>query len=142
MIVLNSAVINNISGHGESAYPGECCGIILGTEGPDSKRKAEEIIPVMNAKKEEERHNRFLITPETLMQAERTARRKKLDVLGFYHSHPDHPAVPSEYDREHAWPFYSYIIVSVIAGQAKDMASWRLEDARNNFNEEEIGKEN
>lgn len=142
MILLNSTILNSIRCYGESAYPEECCGIILGTDGPDGKRKAEEIIPVANAKEDEKRHNRFLITSETLMQAELLARRKKLDVIGFYHSHPDHPAAPSEYDREHAWPFYSYIIVSVIAGQAEDMTSWRLEEVRNNFKEETIGKEN
>jgi len=72
------------------------------------------------------------------MRGERSAQAKGLDVIGFYHSHPDHPAVPSQYDLDHAWPLYSYIVVSVKAGAAQDLRSWEMEADRSRFTEEEI----
>ena len=74
--------------------------------------------------------NRFEVTAEDVRFADKTADEKKLDLLGWYHSHPDAPARPSEYDREHAWPWYSYVIVSVQNGEARDTSSWRLNDDR------------
>lgn len=97
-----------------------------------------EIYPISNAREEQAKRNRFLIRPEELMRGERYAEAKGLDVVGFYHSHPDHPAVPSEYDLEHAWPLYSYIVVSVSAGAAQDLRSWEMEPDRSRFNEEKI----
>ena len=94
--------------------------------------------PISNAREEEAKRNRFLIRPEELMRGEKYAREKSLDVVGFYHSHPDDRAVPSQYDLEHAWPTYSYIVVSVQNGHAVDLRSWEMEDDRSRFNEEEI----
>ena len=74
------------------------------------------------------------------MRGERYALERKLDVVGNYHSHPDHPAVPSQYDLEHAWPTWSYIIVSVRQGSAADLRSWELQADRSRFDEEEITK--
>jgi proteasome lid subunit RPN8/RPN11 len=97
-----------------------------------------EIYPISNAREESAKRNRFLITPEELMKGERYARRHDLEVVGFYHSHPDSPAVPSQYDLEHAWPTYSYIIVSTSADRANDLFSWEQEPDRSRFNQEEI----
>ena len=77
--------------------------------------------------------NRFSVTSDDVRDAEKVAREKGIDVIGWYHSHPDHPAAPSQYDRDHAWPWYSYIIVSVANGEPEDMTSWRLTDDRSQF---------
>jgi proteasome lid subunit RPN8/RPN11 len=135
-----------IRAEGERAYPNECCGILLGTltagepgDGPGAdRRKIERIIPIENSKEDAEQYHRFEIQPEDLMRAELTARQEGREVLGFYHSHPDHPAEPSDFDREHALPFYSYIIVSVEKGRAKNLRSWELAPDRAKFLEEEL----
>ena len=90
---------------------------------------------------ESEQHNRVLITPKDVLRAERFAREKKLDVIGYYHSHPDHPARPSQFDLDHALPVWTYIIVSIEKGKAVDLRSWEMENDRSKFNEEEILKE-
>ena len=87
---------------------------------------------------EEGPRRRFLVRPDDYRAAERQARDAGGDLLGFYHSHPDHPARPSQYDLDHAWPFFSYVIVSVTAGTAADMTSWRLRDDRSAFDEEPL----
>jgi proteasome lid subunit RPN8/RPN11 len=133
-----------IRSEGEGAYPNECCGILLGVQAPDAdgadngSKQVEEIIPIDNAREEAEQYHRFRIEPEDLMHAERTARRQGRDVLGFYHSHPDHPAKPSDYDREHALPFYSYIILEVYEGRAGGLTSWELVEDRTVFREEKV----
>ena len=93
---------------------------------------------IRNASEDGEQYHRFLITPEDMMQAEITARKRKQDVIGFYHSHPDHPALPSDYDKEHALPFYSYIIVSVMQNKSEELTSWELTADRKNFECEKI----
>jgi proteasome lid subunit RPN8/RPN11 len=103
-----------------------------------SLKSIAEIYPISNAREEEAKRNRFLITPEEFMEGEQYAAKNGLDVVGFYHSHPDHPAVPSGYDLEHAWPLYSYIVVAVRAGVAGDLRSWEMEPDRSKFTEEEI----
>jgi proteasome lid subunit RPN8/RPN11 len=123
--------------HGERAYAQECCGFLLGSAGAEA-RSVVKVLPAMNDRGEEERHNRFTISPEAFLRAEKAAREEKLDVLGFYHSHPNAPARPSAYDLEHAWPWYSYVIVSVQDGQAKEMTSWVLDDDRSQFHEQSI----
>jgi proteasome lid subunit RPN8/RPN11 len=132
-----------IRSEGESAYPNECCGILLGVQiydaaGADNGKQVEEIIPIDNAREEAEQYHRFRIEPEDLMKAERAARKQGRDVLGFYHSHPDHPAKPSDYDREHALPFYSYVILAVHEGKAAELSSWELAEDRTSFMEEKI----
>jgi len=94
-----------------------------------------------NDREDEEQFHRFLITPEAYMQGEKTARRKGLDIIGFYHSHPNAPARPSQYDLDHAWPFYSYVIVSIMEKTADRMTSWILKDDRTAFDEEDIALE-
>ena len=140
MIQLTENHRNEIAAHGERDYPHECCGLLLGNFGADGTKLVVEIYPISNAREEEAKRNRFLIRPEELMHGERYAETKQLEVVGFYHSHPDHPAVPSQYDLEHAWPMFSYIVVSVSGGAAKDLRSWEMESDRSRFNEEEISK--
>ena len=82
------------------------------------------------------RNEWFLIEPAELMRGEKYERNHDLEVVGFYHSHPDHPARPSQYDLDHAWPFFSYVIVSVMGGEDQLLTSWRLKDDRSAFDEE------
>ena len=124
-----------IRAHGVETYPHECCGAILGSD--DADRVVRDLMPLQNRRDDSPR-NRFEVTPDDVRLAEKTASEKKLDLIGWYHSHPDAPARPSEYDREHAWPWYSYIIVSVQKGEPRDMNSWRLKDDRASYDPEPI----
>lgn len=142
MIRLGEEHGNEIADHGERDYPHECCGLLIGRFDEGGTKLVSEVFPISNAREEEAKRNRFLIRPEELLRGERYSAQKGLDVVGFYHSHPDHPAVPSQYDLEHAWPAYSYIVVSVRAGQAGDLRSWEMEPDRLRFAEEEIRKGN
>lgn len=138
MLELKEEHVKAIKKHGERDYPHECGGLLVGRLSADGSKTVVELMPMENAREESERHNRVLILPKDLMRAERAAREKKLDVIGYYHSHPDHPAVPSQFDLDHALPVWSYIIVSVQAGKAIDVFSWQMEDDRSKFNEEEM----
>src|SRR5687768_9214759 len=139
MIKLAARQRNEIAVHGERDYPYECCGLLLGSFSEDGKGKiCAETYQISNAREEEAKRNRFLIQPEELMRGEKYAASKGLDVVGFYHSHPDHPAVPSAYDLDHAWPVYSYIVVAVKSGRAEDLLSWEMQPDRSRFNKEEI----
>jgi proteasome lid subunit RPN8/RPN11 len=138
MITIAEAQLNEIREHGVRDYPYECCGLLLGRYRENGK-VVTETYPISNAREESAKRNRFLITPEELLRGERYARERDLEVVGFYHSHPDSPAVPSNYDLEHAWPTYSYIIVSTSEGQATDLFSWEQQPDRSRFNREEVG---
>lgn len=128
----------HIEQHGERGFPNEVCGLLLGSE-KGGRRIIESLVPIENSFEDEEQYHRFLITPADMFQAERTARLQKRDVLGVYHSHPDSPACPSEYDRDHAaWTAWSYIIVSVVQGKAADMRAWKLREDRSGFDERAI----
>jgi proteasome lid subunit RPN8/RPN11 len=140
MILLTEEQISEIERHGEREYPFECCGLLVGSFAED-KKTVTEIFPIENAREAQARHNRSLITPLDLMRGERYARERKLEVVGNYHSHPDHPARPSQFDLDHALPVWSYIIVSVEKGKAVDLRSWEMESDRSKFNEEAIIKE-
>jgi len=137
MITIANEQLNEIRDHGVRDHPYECCGLLLGRFTAEGKF-VQETYPISNAREESAKRNRFLITPEELMRGERYARGRDLEVVGFYHSHPDCPAVPSQYDLEHAWPTYSYVIVSTTADEAKDLFSWEQEADRSKFNPEEI----
>jgi len=137
MITISESLLQEIRAHGVKDYPYECCGLLLGRYGPDGK-VVTETYPISNAREESAKRNRFLIEPVELMRGERYAREHNLEVVGFYHSHPDSPAVPSQYDLEHAWPTYSYIIVKTLAHDATDLFSWVQEPDRSRFNQEEI----
>ncbi|WP_165874063.1 M67 family metallopeptidase [Rubrobacter taiwanensis] len=128
--------LRNIHRHAEEAYPEECAGALVGMDVGEVKI----VVDVWRAENthEEERSRRFLIRPEQVREFEERARERDMDVLGFYHSHPDHPAEPSEYDREHAWPYYSYVIASVTQEGVKDVKSWVLRDDRSGYEQEEL----
>ena len=137
MIEITDEHLREIRAHGERDYPFECCGLLIGRFDGDSK-VVVETYAISNAREEAAKRNRFLIRPEELVRGEKYAREKGLDVVGFYHSHPDDRAVPSKYDLDHAWPSYSYIVVAVEKGHAADLRSWEMESDRSRFNEEEI----
>ena len=127
---------NAILRHGEAAYPEECCGFLLGAEGPDGRR-AVRLARAAN-ERVDTRRRRFVISPETYLEVESEAIREGLDIIGIYHSHPEAPAAPSEFDREHAFPGLSYVIVSVRDGRAAEIASWTLRDDRTRFDPEPL----
>lgn len=118
------------------AYPEEGCGVLLGRD-EGAMRTVERVAEFEN-QREDSRRNRYLISPEQLLTVEREAREEGLDVLGFFHSHPDHPAMPSAFDLEHAWPYYSYLIVSVEQGRVADARAWRLAPDRSRFEPETL----
>jgi proteasome lid subunit RPN8/RPN11 len=118
------------------AYPEEGCGVLLGREA--GRTRVIERVLLLDNRHEDARHHRFLIAPEQFLAAEREGREAGLEVLGFFHSHPDHPASPSAFDLEHAWPYYSYLIVSVERGRVADARSWRLAADRSRFEPETL----
>ena len=138
--------------HSVRDYPNECCGVLLGKVEGDAKHvaevvalrnlrhdpsRAQELLPVDDPGRETER-NRFLIDPLDQLAVEKDARARGLEVLGYYHSHPDHPARPSDYDRMHAWPRYSYVIISIERGAPKDLTAWVVAEDRSTFCVEEV----
>ena len=137
MVLINKNLIEQIERHGERTFPHECGGMLVGRF-ENGGKTVVELLPMENAMAEAEQHNRVLIMPRDVMKAERYAREKRLDVIGYYHSHPDHPAIPSQFDLDHALPVWTYIIVSVEAGKAVDVRAWEMENDRSKFNEERI----
>jgi proteasome lid subunit RPN8/RPN11 len=137
MIVLTKQQIDEIHRYGEAEYPNECCGAVLGRF-ENGQKITHEILPISNMRETEAKHHRFLIRPEEFLFCEKTARKSSLEIIGFYHSHPDHPAKPSQYDLDHAFPVYSYIIVAVAQGNATEITSWELQNDRSAFQEEKI----
>jgi proteasome lid subunit RPN8/RPN11 len=135
-LAVSAADMEAIGRHAERTYPEECCGFLLGEE-RDGAIRVARIAPAAN-ERQESRHNRFVMSPETVLAAHKEARAAGLAVVGYYHSHPDHPAEPSEFDREHAWPGLSYLIVSVQGGKVDRARSWRLRDDRERFEEEHL----
>jgi proteasome lid subunit RPN8/RPN11 len=138
MLLLSLELEKNIRADGETAYPNECCGVLIGEFDNAGVKIARRTLTIDNAREDGEQYHRFLITPEDMMKAEQAARAMKLDVIGFYHSHPDHPSAPSGYDKDHALPFYSYVIISVDKGKAQVLTSWELTDDRMDFLQENI----
>ena len=134
---LPDTVEDEIRRHGCATFPHECCGAMLGRDGA-----VQAVFPLPNTTEEGPRR-RFLVRPDDYRLAEREARVRNQDLLGFYHSHPDHPAVPSQYDLDHAWPTFAYVIVAVASGAARDMTVWFLQEDRSRFEEGELnGDEN
>jgi proteasome lid subunit RPN8/RPN11 len=133
MLIVSSQLIDQITEHVQKAYPEEGAGFLIGEEG-----NVKEILALSNAREDAARHNRFLITPEDYLKAELTADRLGLSLIGVFHSHPDCPNIPSEYDREWAQPFFFYIITRVDQGKVVSHRSWRLVEDRTKYEEEEI----
>ncbi len=136
-LILDQKTISEIQRNGEEAYPDEGAGLIFGKD-VSGNRTAIEIYPLKNSKNEDSRHNRYLITAKDMLLGETEAEKKGLDVIGIFHSHPDHPAKPSQFDLDWALPWYSYIISSIENGEATISRSWQLKDDRTKFIEEII----
>jgi len=140
-LVLTSDQVRQIQEEGSQTYPNECCGIMIGhdmSDGACTRRIVEQLVPMPNVWDASEQKRRFAIDPLALMKAEKSAAATGQIVLGFYHSHPDHPARPSETDRQFGWPFYSYVIVSVAQGRPVDMTSWLLDEQTESFVKQDI----
>ena len=140
MIKIKPTEVANITAHAERDYPHECGGLLLGHFDVEEGKTVTETLPMENTADVETRHDRVLIAPRSVMLAERYAREKGIDVIGYYHSHPDDEAVPSQFDLDHALPVWSYIIVSVREGKAVNWNSWEMENDRSKFNREEINQ--
>jgi proteasome lid subunit RPN8/RPN11 len=130
-------LLTRIHQHGEQAYPDEGAGLLLG-ETNGSEQQVSEIMFLTNVREEGARHNRYQLSPQDYLMGEELADRMRLDVLGVFHSHPDHPNRPSEFDRQWAWPNFSYLITSVAQGKAVESRSWRLDEDRESFSEEKV----
>jgi proteasome lid subunit RPN8/RPN11 len=135
-LVISPRHLQTIGRHATASYPDECCGVLIGRAMEDAT-VVERVLSVGN-ERQDSRHNRFLISPETILAAQKEARGLGLDIVGYYHSHPDHPARPSDFDLEHAWPWVSYLIVSLQGRKVVDTRSWRLREDRESFDEEAI----
>jgi proteasome lid subunit RPN8/RPN11 len=140
VLEIPNSLLQDIGRQGARAYPNECCGALLGVAGDAGAKQVRALLALDNRREGEAARTRFLITGEDMLWAMKQARAQQLDIIGFYHSHPDHPARPSEFDREHAWPGYSYIIVAVArlpdgqaGGEPQEATSWVLADDRSRF---------
>ena len=131
---LSASLVDQIRREGERAYPAECCGVLAGH--PGAVKEVQKLVPVTNRRTDDP--HRYLIAPEDLRSIEAELRSSGLEVLGCYHSHPDHPAVPSAFDTEQAWPWYSYIIVRVDHARAAELTSWVLDEDRSAMSPESI----
>jgi len=129
---INQRLLDKIYSHGQDAYPEEGAGLILGVVEND-RMLAREILPIHNAREDSARHNRYLITAEDMLRGEQEAMQRNCDIIGVFHSHPDHPDQPSEYDREWALPWYAYLITSVKNGKASSSRVWQLKGDRSGF---------
>jgi len=132
-LTITRAVDTAIRAHGQETYPHECCGALVG-KNDGVTAVVDAIVPLPNTTEEGPRR-RFLVRPLDYRQAEKQASVLGGELLGFYHSHPDHPARPSQYDLDHAWPTFAYIIVAVAEGTARDMTVWFLKEDRSSFDE-------
>lgn len=134
---LSTSILSQIWADGERAYPEEGAGLMLGRY-ENGRREVQAILPLTNSREDSARHNRYLISAEDMLAGEMEAMRLGFDIVGIFHSHPDHPNRPSEFDREWALPWFSYVITSVLQGKAAGSRSWRLDDDRQSFSEEAI----
>jgi len=143
-LVLSPEQVGQIEREGAAAYPNECCGAMLGRDVADAsgvRRVVARLAPLSNSFAADEQYHRFSLDARELMQLEKRAAEAGLAVLGFYHSHPNHTARPSETDRRNAWPFYSYVIVAIANRQPVDLTSWQLDESTEQFEQEEIVRE-
>ncbi len=136
MIRLKSADIEEIKQIAQKTYPHECCGVMVGSV-ENGVKTVTQLIPAENQRTDSPA-NRYLITPDLLNELEKKLKGTDRAIVGFFHSHPDVPAQPSTYDQDHAWPWYSYVIVSVNRGQAGEVHNWKLRDDRSAFDAEKM----
>ena len=137
MLIIEQKPLDEMNEDALRSFPDECCGFFFGNE-IGKERIITNILTVDNSK-EGDKRRRFEIAPKDYLDAERFADENELQLLGVYHSHPNHPAVPSEHDRIAAQPYFSYIIISVKESRIADIRSWQLND---NFQFEEERIEN
>jgi proteasome lid subunit RPN8/RPN11 len=129
-VQLEECALDSMTNHAEGGYPNEVCGVLFGKE-LDGKRVIMNTMPIENTFEEDEQYHRFRITPQAMLAAEKLARHDGMDVLGVYHSHPNAPARPSQYDADHAaWTTWTYIILSVQDSKVVDTRMWKLRDDR------------
>ena len=139
MLIVPADILRAIQSHGEAAYPNEGAGLLLGHgDGAEAGKTVVDILPLANEWEAGEQYHRYLITPQDMLRGEDEAARHGLDVIGIFHSHPDHVAEPSNMDRDWALPWYSYVITSVQKATAVVSRSWLLRDDRSAFDEEPI----
>lgn len=135
-VAVANGVIDEIHDRAADAYPEECCGFLLSPSDGGSEVGLRRVVGAESTENRstEERRRRFVIPPDALKAAEERARATGFLVCGFYHSHPDHPAEPSQYDQEHAWPWYTYLIVGVTEGPTPGpIGAFELEPERRSF---------
>jgi proteasome lid subunit RPN8/RPN11 len=139
-VVIPTSVARQVEREGVEAYPRECCGILVGREVSPAVRVVERLVPMRNTFDEKEQYHRFTVDPLAQIDAERSADAEGRVVLGYYHSHPDSPARPSEYDRQHMppWSFYSQVIVSIVKRRPAEMTAWSLNEDTEQFDAQEI----
>ena len=136
-LILNQDIFDSIERHAGNAYPEEGAGLLIGRVIGETRR-VQAVLELSNTSQADSRRNRYLISPQDLLNGEKQAAARGLDVLGVFHSHPDHPNQPSEFDRQWALPWFSYLITSVKNGKPAGTRSWRLAEDRGRFIEEEI----
>lgn len=137
MLLLPKKLLEQIQSHAERAYPEEGAGVLLGRPLAEG-RLGTQVRPLANTFDPDQRSRRYMIDPLEMLQLEDEAESLGLELIGIFHSHPDHPNRPSEFDREWALPWYSYLITSVVNGNATGSRSWRLTDDRSRFEEEAV----
>lgn len=133
-LLITQEVLSRIHQHGEEHYPQEGAGLLLGKL-DEPNRRVTDLLPLANTFAEGQRKRRYLISPESMIEAEKQADELGLEILGVFHSHPDHPARPSEFDQTWAWPWFAYLITSVMNGAAITSRAWLLKDDRSGFDE-------
>jgi proteasome lid subunit RPN8/RPN11 len=134
VIRIETEALASIRRHGETAYPEECCGALLGRV--DTRCRQVSVALQLDNATLAERRRRFRIDPDAYRRAESAAAAAGLELVGFYHSHPDHPARPSAYDLEHALPWHSYVVLAVAGGAAGECTAWILAPDRSRFEPE------
>lgn len=137
ILKISSKLLKQVQKHGEASYPEEGAGLLLGSKEGDCA-VVRSILPLPNSREGSSRHNRYLITPQDLLKGEQEAARRGIDVIGVFHSHPDHPDQPSAFDREWALPNFAYMISSIYLASTVGSRSWRLSNDRKSFEEEII----
>ena len=135
MLCIDKNKFREVENEAKKSYPVECCGLLLGTN--TSEKKVVEVRPLRNTNTERS-HDRYEIDGREFIKADQEALRKGLQIIGIYHSHPDHPAIPSAFDTEHAWCGYSYLIAAVEKGEKIEVRSWVFNEGKKQFQEEEI----
>lgn len=137
-VVLDAAQVAAIHAHAQETFPEECCGFLLGP--PMDPRRVADVRRARNVA-ETNRERRYVIDPQEWLAVEKGLAGTGREILGFYHSHPNHPASPSEFDRGHAWPWYAYVILSIVDRVPKDLRAWSLDGESQRFHPDELAIE-